>query len=157
METALSTISTLPATPEELIEFFRKVKSEITSGNVKDPLKVRVQLAYVKKLIDQILEDDEINHVFNKEFHLYEAEKEFKINGAHLRIGEVGTKYFYEDCGDPVWFDLVKKEKEISEKRKERERFLKNIPPYEGVVEPESGVFITMPSKKSKTRVIVKI
>lgn len=54
---------------------------------------------------------------------------------------------------DPVWNDLVKKISELDEKRKEREKFLQNIPYESQFVDPETGVFLTRPPKTSKTKV----
>jgi hypothetical protein len=70
---------------------------------------------------------------------------------------EVGTKYQYEESGDPVWFDLKKQYEEVAEKKKDREKFLQNIPYDQGIVEPVSGVFITRPPKTSKTKVKVTL
>ena len=156
METALSTISTLPSTKDQLREFGRKLKDEILA-NDKDPLKILVQLKYAEKVIADILKDKDIDHHFLKEFLLYEAEKEIEINGATLRQSETGVKYDYEASGDPVWFDLVKKIKELTEQRKEREKMLQNIPFDKGMVDPDSGVFISRPPKTSHTKVIVKV
>jgi hypothetical protein len=107
----------------------------------------------IEKVIDDILKDDLIDHHFLKEFLLYEKEKTIEINGAKLSQFETGVKYHYEDSGDPVWNDLVKKIAELDEKRKEREKFLQNIPYDAGIVDSETGVFLTRPPKTSKTKV----
>lgn len=155
METALSTINILPSNKKELQKFFKSAKAELISGSLKDPLKIKVQLTYMKKLAELLLEDDDIDHVFLNEFLLYEAEKIIEINGAKLMQGEVGVKYDYPKCGDPVWDDLDKAIKELTEKKKEREKFLQNIPYDNGIVDPETGVFITRPPKYGKTKVKV--
>lgn len=156
METALSTLSALPDNKAQVQVFTRQLKDEILAGT-KDPLKILVQLKMIEKVIADILKDEEIDYHFLKEFLLYEKEKEIELNGAKLRQQEVGVKYEYEESGDPVWFDLDKQIKEISEKKKEREKFLQAIPYDNGVVDPGSGVFITKPPKKSKTKVVVKL
>ncbi len=154
MESALSTLSILPSNKEQVQVFSRKLKDEILA-NDKEPLKILVQLKMIEKVIADILKDEEVDLHFLKEFLLYEKEKIVTINGAKLQQSEVGTKYQYEDCGDPVWYDLVKKIDELTEKRKEREKFLQNIPYDAGIVDPVSGVFITRPPKTSKTKVKV--
>jgi len=156
METALSTISLLPGNKEEVKKFSRMLKDEILAAD-RDPLKILVQLKMIEKVLENVLKDEEIDHHFCKEFDLYGKEKVIEINGAKLQQTEVGTKYKYEDSGDPVWFDLEKKSKEIAEKKKDREKFLQNIPYDQGVVDPDSGVFITRPPKTSKTRVKVTL
>jgi hypothetical protein len=152
MTTALSTLSVLPNGKEEIKKFSRMLKDEILQAD-RDPLKILVQLKYIEKVLEDVLKDEEIDRHFCREFDLYGKEKVIEINGAKLQQAEVGTKYRYEDCSDPVWFDLEKQSKEVAEKKKEREKFLQNIPYDQGVVEPISGVFITRPPKTSKTKV----
>ena len=155
MEKALTTINTLPSTREQLKVFSRMLKDEILA-NDKDPLKILVQLKYAEKVIKDILSDKDLDYHFLKEFLLYEKEKEIEVNGAKLRQQETGVKYDYEACGDPVYFDLMKQINELTDKRKEREKFLQNVP-HEGTVDPGTGVFINKPPKSSHTKVIVKI
>jgi hypothetical protein len=155
METALSTISILPSGKEQVQSFVRKLKDEILA-NDKEPLKILVHLKYIEKTIAEILKDEEIDYHFLKEFLLYDKDEQVKINGAELRQSEVGVKYFYEDSGDQVWFDLEKQIKELTEKKKEREKFLQNIPDG-GTVDPNTGLFLTRPGKHSKTKVVCKL
>lgn len=154
METALSTISVLPANKEQLKVFSRKLKDEILA-NDRDPLKILVQLKFIEKLLEDVLKDEEIDYHFLKEFLLYEKEKVVEVNGAKLSQSEVGVKYDYNASGDPKWFDLEKQIKELTEKKKEREKFLQSIPYDQGVVDPDTGVFMTRPPKSSKTKVKV--
>ena len=157
METALSTLSTLPSNKEQLHVFGKKLKNEILASD-KDPLKILVQLKMIEKVIADTLKDDDIDYHFLKEFLLYEKEKEIEVNGAKLRQQETGVKYDYSASGDPAWFDLQKQVEELTAKKKEREKFLQSIPMSEtGLVDEKTGVFITRPPKTSKTKVIVKL
>jgi hypothetical protein len=155
METALSTINQLPSGKDQVKVFIASVKNEILTA--KDPLKILVQLKYAEKVIADILKDEAIDLCFLKEFELYEAEKEIEVNGAKLKAQEVGTKFDYNSSGDPVWFDLTKQIDELTEKRKERETFLKAIPLNDPGVVTDEGIFITRPVKSSKTKVVVKL
>ena len=154
METALATISTLPSNKAELKQFTRMLKDEILA-NDKDPLKILVQLKFAEKVIEDVLKDDEIDLHFLKEFELYEKERTIEVNGAKLSQSEVGVKYDYNASGDPKWMDLDKEIKDLTEKKKEREKFLQNIPYDAGIVDSDTGVFITRPPKTSKTKVKV--
>lgn len=156
METALATLAVLPGNKEEVKLFSRKLKDEILAAD-HDPLKILVQLKMIEKVLEDVLKDEEIDHHFCKEFDLYGKEKVIEVNGAKLQQVETGVKYRYEDSGDPVWFDLEKRSKELAEKKKEREKFLQNIPYDQGVVDPDTGVFITRPPKISKTKVSVRL
>lgn len=156
METAISTISVMPSNKAEVATFVRQYKDELLAGN-HDPLKQLVMLKWIEKAISDILSDKEIDALMVREFALYGSEKVVEVNGAKLNIMEAGTKYLYEECGDPVWNDLKKQSDELAEKKKEREKFLQNIPYNEGIVHAETGVFITRPPKTSKTKVAVKL
>jgi len=156
METALSTLSILPSNRDQIKSFSRQLKNEILAGN-EDPLKALVQLKFIEKLIEDILKDEELDRLFVKELQLYGKEKVVEIAGAKLMQTEVGTRYDYEASGDPKWFDLKKQSTEVSERLKEREKFLQAIPYDAGIVDPDTGVFITRPPKTSKTKVKVTL
>jgi len=155
MNTALSTISTLPSNKAELAKFSRMLKDEILAAT-KDPLPILVQLKIIEKVVADVLKDEEIKYHFLKEFLLYEREKFVEINGAKLEQRETGVKYDYNASGDIKWMDLDKKIRELTDDRKEREKLLQNLPP-EGMVDPDNGNFINRPPKSSDTMVIVKI
>jgi hypothetical protein len=154
METALSTISILPSGKAEVERFKSTLKSEILAGN-DDPLKVFVRLKYIEKTIADTLKDEDIERHILKEFDLYGKEKIVEVMGAKLNAQETGVKYFYEDCGDPVWSDYDAQIKDLTEKRKAREKFLQALP-KEGTVDPSTGVYINRPPKSSTSKVICK-
>ena len=157
METALSTISVLPATKDEVVRFRKQLKDEILSGT-QDVLKIKVQMTLMQRIFDETLKDDDIDEACVNEFQKYSSKEKVVVLGAELRQQETGVKYEYEACGDVKWLDLDAKIKELTEKRKEREKFLQNIPKDEvGIVDPDNGNFITRPPKSSKTKIIVKI
>lgn len=155
MESALKQISQLPDNKAQVKVFARQLKDEILAGS-KDPLKILVQLKMIEKLIEDVLKDDEIDAHFVTEFQLYGIVKIVEISGAKLSEMEAGIRYDYSASGDPVWNDLDKAMKELTEKKKEREKFLQNLP-YEGTVDPTTGVYINRPPKSSKTKVKVTL
>ncbi len=151
---ALALITVFPENRDQLKTYHQTVKAEII--NHKAPLKVRAKLAYLKTVIDNILEDKEIKESFLKEYLLYGKEKVITIDGVEMSEMEAGVKYFYKDSGDPTWNDLNKEIEELTKKRKEREAFLRSLP-YEGTVDPKTGLYITPPPKQSTTVVSCKI
>jgi len=154
METTLSVINLMPSGKEQITKFKRSLKSELLA-NDKDPLPIFIQLKYIEKVIKEILDDSEIKDHFINEFELYSKEKIVEINGAKLSSQETGIKYQYAESGDQKWIDLDKQIKELTEKIKEREKLLQNIP-MEGIVDPETGLFINRPPKSSTTQIICK-
>ena len=155
METALSTISEMPSGKTEVAMFVRSIKAEILS-NKSNPLPILVKLKYAEKTIAEILKDDDIDNHFLSEFLLYNKNEKVEINGAILRSGEVGTKYDYKASGDPQWIDLDKQITELTEKRKQREKFLQALD-ENGTVDPGTGLFVNRPPKSSHTKVLVTI
>lgn len=153
MESALSTISVFPETRKEMDAFKWDIKRDLKAGIVSNPLKVKVQLTMLKTLIEELLEDEDVDLVFLKEFELYDAEREIAINGAKLMKREVGVKYDYDSSGDPVWNKLNKVAKEVTDEKKRREKLLQSMDD-KGMVDPETGVFISKPVKTSKTKVV---
>ena len=156
MQTALSILENLPNNKAQVKTFVSSLKNEILS-NTKNALPILVQIKMVEETIEEILKDEEIDLKFLREFQLYDKDETVTVNGAELRQSEVGVKYLYPDCGDPVWSDLNKQIADLTEKRKEREKFLQNIPYDKGMVDPDSGVFITRAPKSSKTKVICRL
>ena len=149
VSTALSTITVFPSSWEELRNYHGIIKAEIMASN--NPLKIRAKLEWLKKVLDNILDDKELKEHFLKEFFLYEKEKIVKFEGVEMYQMEAGTKYDYKGCGDPLWNDLDKQIAELSAKKKERENLLKAA--KDGFVDPETGVFV-MPAKKTSTTVV---
>lgn len=74
------------------------------------------------------------------------------INGAKIIIKEVGVKYDFENCNDAIWNDLNNQIKELMEKRKDREAFLRNIIKMTSFVNDETGEIYTInPAIKKST------
>ena len=155
METALSTLSTLPSTKEELYKFSRMLKDEIIADD-KETLQILGKLKIIEKVVKDILEDKEVKARFLRDRQAYSDKEIVKFNGIDFSVRETGVKYDYNASGDVKWMDLDAKIKDLTEARKEREKLLQNLPP-EGMVDPDNGNFITRPPKSSETMVIVKI
>jgi len=155
METALSTLSTLPSNKEELYRFSRLLKDEIIADE-SETLPILGKLKIIEKVVKDILEDKEVKARFLSDRQRFSDKELVKYNGIEFSVREAGVKYDYSACGDLKWLDLDKQIKDLTEKRKEREKLLQNLPD-EGLVDPDNGNFITRPPKSSETIVITKI
>lgn len=155
MENALSTISVLPSTKDELYAFSRMLKDEIIQDE-NETLPILGKLKIIEKLVKDILEDKDVKGRFLADRLRYSEKEVVKFNGIDFSVRETGVKYDYSASGDVKWMDLDKKIKELTEARKEREKLLQNLP-TEGLVDPDNGNYITRPPKSSETMVIVKI
>lgn len=151
--TTLKNISKVPETQGDIDSYHHQIKNEIINGDA-DPLEILKHIKAFEKLLKGLLQDPEL-----KDHFLDEAEKHgsktFDAHGAKFQVKEAGTKYDYSACGDSTWKELSQKEKEIADKRKEREKTLKAH--KEEWADPETGEVINPPVKKSTTTVTVEI
>ena len=150
---ALSTIADAPITYVEIGNLIHFMKQELLSGDY-NPLDVELKLKAMEETIKQLRSDEEI-----RAFVLSEAEKygkSFEWRGAKMSIREVGVKYDYASSGDSEWALLDAQIKELTEKKKAREKFLQAIPDM-GTVSPETGETIYRPAKTSTTSIAVTL
>lgn len=114
------------------------------------------------KALEKIMENvkSKLVDCLNREIDKYPEKKTgVEMFGATFKQGEFGTKYSYAETGDPVWQELNAKTKELQEKLKERETFLKGIKGSETIVDTNSGEIVTVyePAKTSTTSVSCSI
>ena len=150
---ALSTIADAPITYVEIGNLIHYMKQELLSGDY-NPLDVELKLKAMEEMIKQLRSDEDI-----RQFVLAEAErhgKSFEWRGAKMSIREVGVKYDYASTGDSEWALLDAEIKELTEKKKAREKFLQAMP-VTGTVSPETGEMIYPPSKTSTTSIAVTL
>ena len=150
---ALTAIAEAPITYVEIGNLIYAMKSEILSGEY-NPLDVELKLKAMEETIKQLRSDEDI-----RQFVLAEANKygkSFEWRGAKMSIREVGVKYDYASTGDSEWALLDAEIKELTEKKKAREKFLQAMP-VTGTVSPETGEMIYPPAKTSTTSIAVTL
>jgi hypothetical protein len=77
----------------------------------------------------------------------------FDVYGAKVNLKELGVKYDYTNCLDPIWNDLDAELKRVSDLKKEREAFLKSITKAMTYVDDSTGEVVTIqpPIRQSTT------
>jgi hypothetical protein len=153
MERAISTITVLPSSKEEVKSFVEKAKEEILSGN-ESALKIECQLKAFEEVIKQLRSDNDIKYAVLDEAERY-GTKTFEEYGAKITIRD-GGRYNYNNCEDSVYQDLIEQQNEIKEKIKKRTEFLKTVP-EEGTVNPDTGEFIKPAIKEGKTQISIQL
>jgi len=154
---ATSILSLFETTKSERTSFVRSVINSLKDGNT-DPLKVHLQVKNTEALIKELSEDKEY-----KEMVLTQATKHgktFDLHNANFRIQEVGTKYDFAHCGDSVIDDLYSQMVSLKAKIKEREEFLKSLPPIGlDILDSATGEVKTIlkPIKTSTTSIAVTL
>ena len=75
------------------------------------------------------------------------------FKGATFDVKEAGIKYDFSKCEDVIWNDIDKKMQMLTERKKEREAFLKSLKERFTYVDESTGEIITLypPQKKSTT------
>jgi hypothetical protein len=71
--------------------------------------------------------------------------------GTKIELAEVGTKYYYENCGDSHYSELIIKMKLLEIEIKEREMWLKSLPASGMDILIEDEVCRIYPPSKSST------
>lgn len=157
MENALSTINLLPSTYDQIAKFVEQVRNEALNGNY-NVLEVLIQLRAAQTAIEILNKDEEILEAATKEYDKH-GEKTLDYNGVKITQKEVGVKYTYEDCKDTVWEFYASAEKNASDKKKDREKFLKTIQEPLTVVNEQTGEAETIlpVSKTSKTTLSITL
>jgi hypothetical protein len=136
------------ASPDYVSKLVDTFREEVLEGNIP-PLKAAAILKGMEDTVKTLRGDILIRDCVMEELERY-PEKVVKYNGVTFTKKELGTKYDYSICCDPEWMRLKVGYDVLTAQLKQREAFLKNIPP-EGVtvINPGTGevVHIMQPLK----------
>lgn len=153
--TAIGAARMLPTTQTQIDVFSDQVIESVRQGEA-NPIEVLVILKAFEKAQDRIIK--EIRDNFVNEASKY-PEQSFEFNGAKIEKAEVGTKYNYSVCKDPIYdrrlWILEKAKAELTE----REIFLKALKEPLSIVDEETGEVIKIhpPIKTSTSSLKVTI
>lgn len=168
--TATSIIALFDTNKEQRRSFITNLIEDLDNGKV-DPLKIHYQVKCIEKIIDELTNTDEKKNKDGfgiakryKALVLDAAEKfgskEFEFCNSKIKIGEVGSKYDYSQCGDVELADWNIKAAEIKAKIDARQKLLQSVP-QKGmmITNEETGETFNVfpPSKSSTTSVIVTL
>lgn len=155
MTLTTTNLSLFETTKSERQTFAQSVIEGLMEGNF-DPLKVHLQVKCMEDLIKQITSNDVYKDLLVTEASKYG--KSFEHYNSKFEIKEMGVKYDFENCGDPVLQSLEQQLELIQNEVKERQKFLRTI--------PESGMEILVddelikvypPTKTSTTTVTINL
>lgn len=138
--------------------FAEDLVSKIESGEV-DPLIIHLQI----KCMEDIAKIVNSNTIYKKSVldaaERY-GEKTFQFHNSKVEIKEVGVKYDFSNCEDPVYKRVEQKLEAISTELKQRADFLKTVP-LKGMIvtDEETGETFTVypPAKSSTTSIAVTL
>jgi hypothetical protein len=153
-ESAISILRKLPESKSQADNFVRLIRESIENGET-DVLLAYKNISMLEHIFKKLKSDLIIKDVVLEEAERFN-QKTFEYQNTKFTIKEVGSTYKYERCNDTVWNDLSEKIKELTDKRKEREAFLRTI--KRGMeIYNEEGTLIEPPIKQSTTAVTVTL
>jgi len=147
-------LSLFETTKAERQDFAQYVVNGLKDG-LSDPLKVHLQVKCMEDLIKQIT-----SHPEYKDLTLDEAAKygkSFEMHNAKFEVKEMGVKYDYSACGDPVYNELSEKMAELEKELKDRQAFLKAVKPGTEILVEDEVVVLYPPVKTSTTSITVNL
>lgn len=153
--TTISDLSLFETSKGERYAFAQSVVNNAKEGLI-NPLKLHLQVKCLEDLIKQITNNPDYKELTLDEAYKYG--KTFEQYNAKFEIKEMGVKYDFATCGCPIMNDLLSQQEELTKAIKEREKFLKAIPPQglETLIEDEV-VTLYPPQKTSTTSISVNL
>lgn len=147
-------LSLFETTKSERQDFAQSVVNYLKEG-LSDPLKVHLQVKCMEDLIKQIT-----SHPDYKDLTLDEAAKygkSFEMHNAKFEVKEMGVKYDYSNCGDPIYNRLAEELAELEKKVKDRQAFLKAVQPGTELLIEDEVIVLYPPVKTSTTSITVNL
>ena len=147
-------LSLFETTKSERQDFAQSVVNNLKDG-LSDPLKVHLQVKCMEDLIKQIT-----SHPDYKDLTLDEATKygkSFEMHNAKFEVKEMGVKYDYSNCGDPIYNRLAEELAELEKKVKDRQAFLKAVQPGTELLIEDEVIVLYPPIKTSTTSITVNL
>jgi len=153
-ESAISIFRRLPETKGQVKKYASLIKESVLAGDV-DPLLFATHVNVLEQLFKALKDDALIKDVILEEAEKYGL-KSFEHGNGNFRIQEVGVKYNFTTCMDSEWETLKSEQKQINDRLKEREAFLKTLKPGMEVFGTD-GIQLEVPGKTSTTSVIITL
>lgn len=130
-----------PVNKTEQIDLANKLIIPVLDGDI-DPIEATVKAKSLIEALKNFVDDDRLKDCTLSEIEKYG--KEASWNGAKLAVKEVGVKYDYTDCCDPVYQELINQKQLLDKKIKERETFLKSLSERTIIVDESTGEVLTI-------------
>lgn len=134
-------LDSYPFNRAEQTDLANRLISPVLDGDI-NPIEAVVKAKSIIEALTKFINDDRIKDCTMSEIEKYG--KETSWNGAKLAIKEVGVKYDYTNCSDPIYKDLLQQKQLLDKKIKDREAFLKSLSERTTIVDDETGEVSTI-------------
>lgn len=153
--TTYTDLSLFETSKTERLSFAQSVINSAKEGLI-NPLKLHLQVKCLEDLIKQITSNPDYKELTIDEAYKYG--KTFEQHNAKFEIKEMGVKYDFTNCGDPIMTDLLEQQATLDAQIKERQKFLKSVP-AEGLQTLIEDEVVTLypPVKTSTTTISVNL
>lgn len=148
-ELSIKKIPTTKSEQESLASYFVK---NVLNGEIS-AIEAVVQMKSISDTISLFFKNNEVRESTIKELERYGKGENSSYKGATIQIKETSVKYDFTGCNDPVWDKLNDAKRDIDEKIKNRESYLKLINGSKTEIDEETGEIYTIypPSRSSST------
>jgi hypothetical protein len=147
METAISTLSQLPETKQQIETFANQLEQGLINGQI-----IPTDLLRFQKAMEKVFEKIKPTLIESAISEVEQYEKNAVIKGSEFSIVEAGVKYDYSGCNDLEYNMLNNQLEAIKSTLKDRETFLKSIKEPLQMIDENSGeVYTIYPPKKTST------
>jgi len=147
METAISTLSQLPETKQQIETFAYSLEQGLNNGQI-----IASDLLRFQKAMEKVFEKIKPTLIENALNEISQYEKNTVIKGSEFSIVEAGVKYDYSNCNDLEYNMLNTQLECLKSTLKDRETFLKSIKEPLQIIDETSGeVYTIYPPKKTSS------
>jgi hypothetical protein len=147
METAISTLSQLPETKQQIETFAYSLEQGLNNGQI-----IASDLLRFQKAMEKVFEKIKPTLIENALNEISQYEKNAVIKGSKFSIVEAGVKYDYSNCNDLKYIVLNTQLECLKSALKDRETFLKAIKEPLQMIDENSGeVYTIYPPKKTSS------
>lgn len=147
METAISTLSQLPETKQQIETFAYSLEQGLNNGQI-----IASDLLRFQKAMEKVFEKIKPTLIENALNEISQYEKNAVIKGSEFSIVEAGVKYDYSGCNDLEYNVLNTQIEALKSTLKDRETFLKSIKAPMQIIDETSGeVYTIYPPKKTSS------
>lgn len=156
--TTTSILALFQTTKLQRESFCNDIIARLDNGEV-DPLVIHLQAKCMEDLIKMLTSNSNYKSAV-LDASQRQGEKTFQFHNAKFEIKEVGVKYDYSQCADPVYQRYEQKAESAAIDLKKRADFLKTVPEKGMIItDEETGETTTVypPAKSSTTSVAVTL
>lgn len=152
----LNVVSLFDTTKQQRFQFVESLVNTLEEGEA-DPLKVHAIVKSMEDVVKNITSNEKYKNLL-----LESAEKngkKFQMFNADFSIKEVGVKYDYANCNDTELNELQMQLDELTEKVKNRQKFLQtiSISGLDIITKDGEAIKVYPPAKSSTTSVTVTL